>query len=406
MSFSAQHSRRGGPRGPCALLGALLLGCAAPEEAPPLPEPPDGAELVLELGELEVYKAFEGELCAGTLRRIELHVEGLVELFDMDPPRARVFLHAEREAVDEVCSFPISTRGCTTWWGAHAMPSVVNHELAHVFVRNATGQVRTRPAIEEGVAWRLDGSGTRVGNYGSLWLEEIVPLHEFEEMLAMRSPFDLPYKGPRHFFAWAIDRFGIDAVMHTHVETWKALGNGAGDAELAAALAEGLGFGSLAALYAEYEATHAVVYPPLPDTVKVFAADEVLGGLTLDTSCTGAYTEGPTDGKLLTIVRIEIPEAGEYAVEHGSLPLGGPVNPLRLQPTEPSHEDIGDEWSAVACVYPHAPPHFAFPRAGQYELTAGCRPIQQRCTGEHEIDQASEEPLSARATGKDICDPY
>ena len=113
-----------------------------------------------------------------------------------------------------------------------------------------------------------------------------------------------------------------------------------------------------------------------------------------------------TEGKLLTIVRLEIPEAGEYAVEHGSLPLGDPVNPLRLQPTEPSHEDIGDEWSAEACVYPHAPPHFAFPRAGQYELTAGCRPSRPQCSGEHEIDQASEAPLSARATGNENCDPY
>src|SRR5690606_30766621 len=162
------------------------------EEEPPLPEPPDGAELVLELGELEVYKAFEGELCAGTLRRIELHVEGLSELFDMDPPRARVFLHAERAAVDEVCNSPISTRGCTSWWVAHSMPAAVNHELVHVFVRNATGHAWTRPAIQEGVASRLEGSGAGSNSRASssLWREKVVSLHEFEEMLAIRSQHD------------------------------------------------------------------------------------------------------------------------------------------------------------------------------------------------------------------------
>lgn len=364
---------------------------------------------MLELGELEVYKAFEGELCAGTLRRIELHVEGLSELFDMDPPRARVFLHAERAAVDEVCNSPISTRGCTSWWGAHSMPAAVNHELVHVFVRNATGHAWTRPAIQEGVASRLEGSGAGSNSRASssLWREKVVSLHEFEEMLAIRSQHDLPYKGTRHFFAWAIDRFGIDAVMHAHVETSKAIAKDATDSVIAAAFAKAFGFGSLAALYAEYEATHAVVYPPLPDTVRVFEADELLGGVTIDTSCAGAYTEGPNDDMLLTIARIEIPEAGEYAVEYGSLPLDSWLNRLRLQPTDPSYEDIGDDWLAVACVYPHAPPHFVFPRAGQYELTAGCRrPSQPGCTVEHEIDQVYEAPLSIRATGEDACDPY
>src|SRR5687768_8761722 len=69
-----------------AALALVLTSACMPSDEPPLPEPPEGAQLVLELGDLEVYQAFEGELCAGTLRRIELHALGLAELFGTEPP--------------------------------------------------------------------------------------------------------------------------------------------------------------------------------------------------------------------------------------------------------------------------------------------------------------------------------
>jgi hypothetical protein len=119
---------------------AVLAACSEPGP-PALPEPPEGAELVLELGDLEFYKVFDGDLCPGTLRRMELQTLGLAEHFDMDPPRARVFLYDTAEAVGEVCRFPA---GCAPWWGAHATPASVNHELVHVFVLAATGHARTR----------------------------------------------------------------------------------------------------------------------------------------------------------------------------------------------------------------------------------------------------------------------
>ena len=335
----------------------LTVGCSSTAE-PELPDPPDGAELVLEVGELEVYKAFDGEVCTGTLRRIELHANGLAELFDMDPPRARVFLYDDVDVLnatlDEVCHFPVETHGCTQPWGAYAMPDVVTHELVHVFVNAATG-VRTRPAIQEGVAWALQGDWDVPGRSQQTY-------DELETLLAMRSPFGLVEAGgDSHFFAWSIDHFGAQAVLDAH----EATADAGSDDEVEAALARSFGFDTLTDLYAEYEMTRAVAYPPVMDMAKVLTAEELAAGTILDTSCAGAYTEGPSEGE--TIIRVLLGvKPGEYALASDPLSLFG--CPPRWRPSEPVFDDWPDSTQAESCAYDQDPPHYVFHFAGHHEL--------------------------------------
>lgn len=338
------------------VLAVALVGCTdAPE--PALPDPPDGAELVLEVGELEVYKVFEGELCAGTLRGIELHANGLAELFDMDPPRARVFLYDNVEAVEDVCHFNVETHGCADWWGTNALPDVVTHELVHVFVNAATG-VRTRPAIQEGVAWALQGDWLVPGR-------SALTFDELEAVLAVRSPFDVAEAGGgTHFFAWALDRFGAQAVLDAHVATAAA----DRDDEVEAALAKSLGFDTLSSLYAEYEATRAIQYPPIIDVAVVLTVDELAAGTILDTSCGGMSTEGPTDDAITTRVLLEVPAPGEYAVEYRPLP----PCPPRWRPHEPVFDWPDDDLQvAETCAFDQDPPHVVFHLAGHHEISFG-----------------------------------
>jgi hypothetical protein len=365
-----------------------LVGCTdAPE--PELPEPPDGAELVLEVGELEVYKAFDGELCAGTLRRIELHANGLAELFDMDPPRARVFIYDEIAAVDAVCSRSEPVWGCAPSWGAHALSISVTHELVHVFVNAATG-VLTRPAIQEGVAWALQGDWDVPGDSPQTY-------EELETMLAMRSPFGLAEVGDAHFFAWAIDRFGAQAVLDAHVATAHA----SSDDEVESALAQSLGFDSLADLYAEYEATRAIKYPPLMDVARVVSSEELEAGTLIDTSCAGVYTEGPTDDETVVRVLLNVPQTGEYALTFSPLFTLPFCPPPRWRPSEPVVDWPDDDVrQAEMCPFDQDPRHAVFRLAGHYEITlddadlGGCdmlRPPEQL-------------PLSNRyLNGGDVC---
>jgi hypothetical protein len=344
-------------------VGMVAVACAE-QELPELPEPPEGAELVLELGDLEVYKAFDGQLCAGTLRRIELHVDALAELFEMEPPRARVVLYAETDAIQDVCPYTSGrTRGCALWWGANALPVAVAHELVHVFVFAATNQTRTRPFIQEGLAWALEG--TRPA-----WNNE-VSLVELEDMLAIRSSFDLPQRGERHFFAWAIDEYGLSAVLDAHIRTSKV----ETDEEFGLAFAQSFGFESLADLHAEYDATSALRYPHLPHTTRVFTAEELALGVDLDTSCTGAYTEGPSDSEITTIARLEIPEPGEYDISYPPIPLED-FWQLYLQYTEPFYAEQRDLNIEIAqqCPFITPVPRFLFLVPGQYEFTIS-RPV-------------------------------
>lgn len=341
------------------VIGGVLAGACADTADPELPDPPEGAELVFAAGDLEVYKAFDGELCAGTVRRIKLHVNGLAELFDVDPPRARVFIYddvdALNETLDEVCHFSIETHGCTQSWGAYAMPDVVTHELVHVFVNSATG-VRTRPAIQEGVAWALQGDWDVPGVAPQTY-------EELETLLMMRSPFELVEAGgDANFFAWTLDRFGVQAVLDAHVATAAT----SSDDEVEAALAQSFGFDSLADLYAEYEATRALVYPPIMDVAKVFSASELAAGTIVDTSCAGAYTEGPTEGETSFRVLLEVPQAGEYAVEYEPLPLHS--CPPLWRATEPVSA-WPDDPQAEVCSAAQMPPHVAFHLPGPHEIS-------------------------------------
>ncbi|MFO0633359.1 MAG: hypothetical protein U0168_10950 [Nannocystaceae bacterium] len=355
-SIRWQRPERSRAASSCVALAAVLVGCADPPERE-LPDPPDGAELVLEIGELEVYKAFDGELCAGTLRRIELHANGLADLFDMDPPRARVFLYDDVDAVDEVCHFNVETHGCADWWGTNALPDVVTHELVHVFVNAATG-VRTRPAIQEGVAWALQGDWLVPGR-SALTYEQL------EALLAVDSPFDVAEAGGgAHFFAWAIDRFGAAAVLDAHAAT--ATANS--DQEVESALAGNFGFDSLPSLYAEYVATRALEYPPIMDLAVVLTGEELAAGTTLDTSCAGAATEGPTNGEITTRVLLEVAGPGEYGIEYRPLP----PCPPRWRSTEPVFDRPDDELQvAEMCAFDQDPPHVVFHLSGHYEISFG-----------------------------------
>ncbi|HET6584683.1 MAG TPA: hypothetical protein VFG69_14595 [Nannocystaceae bacterium] len=356
-----RRSVRPRARRSCVVTLAITLvgGCSDTPE-PELPDPPDGAELVLEVGDLEVYQVFDGELCAGTLRRIELHANGLAGLFDMDPPRARVFLYDDVEALnktlDDVCHFPVETHGCTQWWGAYATPDVVTHELVHVFVNAATG-VRTRPAIQEGVAWALQGDWDVPGDSAQTY-------EELETQLVMHSPFGLvDAGGDAHLFAWAIDRFGAQAVLDAHVATAHATT----DDEVEAALAGSFGFDTLPDLYVEYEATRASFYPPIMDVAKVFTSEELAAGTMLDTSCAGAYTEGPTDGATVLRALLDVSQAGEYTIASGALWLGG--CPPLWRPSEPVFAwPDNNLWQALSCSYDQDPPHFVFHLGGHHEV--------------------------------------
>lgn len=352
------------------LLGALLGGCA---EA----GPPEGTELVLEIGGLEVYRAFEGELCAGTLRRIELQVLGLSELFEMEPPRARVSMFADAEAVSAACDRPWPVWGCTGGWGAHALPVSATHELAHVFTRAATGRVQTRPMLEEGIADRLEG-----------WRVEPPAGHvsDLETLLAIQSSHDLDRLSSSLFVAWAIDRIGLDAVLDAFVTTSAA----ESDEEVGLALATSLGFASLADLQAEFDATHADTYPPLPDTTAVFSAEDLAEGVLLDTSCGAALTEGPSNGELTTTARLEIREAGQYEVSYSPIPYEQ-FKPWMVPPDPVHGRDLGYEL-ALDCSYEVPVPRFVFHGPGQYEFSVV-----------HSVDESFQARLSVRRVPGDHC---
>jgi hypothetical protein len=388
-----------------------LLSACAPSEEPALPDPPAGAELVIQLGDLEVYNVSGDDLCAGTLRRISLQIDGLVESFAFDPPRARVFVYADSGQVEAACDR--KARGCTQSWGAHTMPDAVTHELVHVFVNGATDHARARPMIAEGVADYLSGNAPGLGSpLGAGWesQEQIPSLADLESMLAIRSirssaefTNELVRRKARHFCAWAIDRFGVEAMLEAHVATAAA-----DDTDAQIGLAESFGHSSLADLHAEYAATRAVGYPAAPVTVRVFTSSELSEGVVLDTSCRGDFTEGPMDTELMTVVHLEISKAGEHAFAFGELPMT--MNPPRLQLTTPIHEQPAfDQRRAAPCGYDWSPMplHFDFPLAGQYEITArDCEYLSSVCLGRHEADEAAKHPLSLQYLDHEDCEPF
>lgn len=337
--------------GVVGLCGVLLGGCAEDDE-PPLPDPPEGSALVLELGELQVYRAFEGELCAGTLRRIELQVRGLSELFAMEPPRARVFVHADATAVQAACNREWPVWGCAAWWGAHALPASATHELAHVFTNAAIDHVQTRPALEEGLADRLEG-----------WRIEPPAgrLDELRTLIAVRSQRDVERLSAAVFMAWALDHSGLDAVLDALASTARA----ETDEEVGLALATSLGYASLTELQAEFDATRAETYPPLPDTTAVFSAEDLAEGVDFDTSCGASLTEGPTNRELTTTARLEIREAGQYEASYPPIP-DDQFEP-RMVPLEPADLDLDHE-IALDCPFEVPVPRFVFYGPGEYEI--------------------------------------
>lgn len=364
----------------------------------------------MELGALEVYQAFEGELCAGTLRRLELHVHGLSEVFRVDPPRARLFIHRDLEAIEDLCHGSDRTRGCASWWGAHAMADAATHELVHVFVSSLTNDVDTRPALEEGVAWYLAGAGPGLwGDIGAAWESPatMATLDDLRSLLAIRSSSELyetELRRARNFSAWAIDHVGIDAYLGAYAATAAEQT----DEEVQQALAENLGFSSFSGMHAEYAATRAFGYPPVPNTFRVFSAEELARGVMLDTSCAGEYTEGPIGDELMTVVWLEIAQSGEHAAIYEPLPLG--LYEPRLQLVEPLYEELPTgTFRAEACGYDWSPDalHIAFPRAGRYEISGrDCRPGGSPCWGRHPADEAAQATISLRYLGNDECQPF
>lgn len=353
-----------------------MSAACAPDAEPELPDPPEGAELLLELGDLEVYKVFDGDVCAGTWRRIELQVEGLSDLLAMDPPPGRVYLHRDSESVDDACGRS-KVAGCALGWEAHATASSVRHELVHLFVYARTDYAQPRAAIDEGIATRLDGTSHGSSLDGSSSLED---------MLAVDSALDVARDDAAHFFAWAIDEFGIEPVLDGYIAASKV----ETDDDVGGVLADSLGFPSLADLEAEYETTAALVYPALPDTVKVYAAEELVEGVDFDSSCSAQYAEGPSawpiwvpngppDPEVMTIARLEIPEPGEYEVEAPFDIVVYPGEPS-LSPTQPWFDPI-----TLGDIHPERctddrPWRFAFHLAGQYRVVV-LHPIGQSVQG-------------------------
>lgn len=334
-----------------------------------LPEIPAGAELVLEVGDLEVYKTFDGELCAGTLRRIELHANALAELFDMEIPVARVFMYGRRDDINDVCLSEGTVRGCSTPWSARALPDSVTHELGHIFVLTAT-KVRTRPMIEEGFAWSLQGDWYVPGR-------NRLTYNQFEALLAIDSALELAENGGgTHFFSWALERFGAEPILNAHISTFQenSLAN------KGVALAEAFGFTSLRSLYEAYEESSAIEYPPFSDAAPIYNREDLTLGRTIDTSCEGESTEGPTDGVLTTRALIEVERPGEHAFDHGDLPSCGP----RWRPQQPIDvfPDI-DLQTATMCSFDQDPPHSVFYLPGLYEVAFGnawCRAAPETTT--------------------------
>ena len=352
------------------LAAALVTASCAPEEND-LPEPPKDAELVLALQDLEIYKVQDAELCAGTLRRIELQVAALGEVFKMDPPHALVVLYDDPAQVSDLCRASVDIEGCAPSWGALATPASVLHELVHVFVHEATGDAQTRPFIEEGVAWRLEGR--------SVLATSLISLEGFQAQLAMRSPHDLPYGEASEFFAWAIDTFGIESVMDAHV----AMAAAETDEGVEDALSHSLGFTSLSDLHAAYVENHAAYYPPLPDTVRVLSAAELAEGVSIDLTCGGAYTEGPADwakwdprmfpeqkydqSREWTTIRLEIAEPGVYEIQHNPLPFSIYPSTPSLLPTTVLSESLDGYLEQPEQCGSGVPPFFLFGSSGQYE---------------------------------------
>lgn len=122
-------------------------------------------------------------------------------------------------------------------------------------------------------------------------------------------------------------------------------------------------FDSLAELQAAFDSTAATVYPALPDTTRVFSAQELQDGVFIDTSCSGALTEGPLPDETGEIrARLEIPANGVYDATYAPIP---PIQFLSvLRPPSPYYGD-----SFPVRPTPCADGSLLFPSAGQYEFS-------------------------------------
>lgn len=270
----------------------------------------------------------------------------------------------------------------------------------HVFVANATDDTSTRPAIQEGVAEAL--SGKPIGRW------DHVPLDDLRSMLTIRSSLSVPYEDAHHFFAWVVDRFGLARAIDAHLATASV----ADDEAFETALAQSLGFDSLAALHQEYEATRADFYPAVPETARVFTFEELQSSVALDTSCSGAYTEGPLAGWIWTTPIIEVVEAGQHGVDL-ELPMFFNIVPrIRLRPSAPMCDlpmkpaEL-EKLDAQSCPFDTDPPRFVFPDAGVYEIVLGLCGSQgfdgSWCDGWHSPEESFQTDLSLDYVGGDEC---
>jgi hypothetical protein len=370
-----------------ALTAVNLATSCQSEQTRSLPDPPQGMALLLEVGELEVYG--DDDVCAGTLNRFERHVERLSELFAMDPPRGRIFVYTDVEAARAACSG--QRPGCAAWWGARAMPDNLRHEVVHVYLFAAAGDTWTRAFVEEGIAQRFQGDA--IGG-------SVDDLDDLERLLSVHSSSDFSgadYDAAAAFFAWAVEEFGVDAVL----ESRSAVSGAQTDESFGLALAQGFGFGSLAELHAAYATTRAYGYPPLPDSITTLTADELAAGVAFDTSCEGPNAEGPApwpcgdpQEAIRTVGRVEIREVGEYELTPSQLHFLG-CERLGLAPTAPQYDPPPplDQLEPRLCTADE-PLHFWFEIAGLYEFDVL-----------HARDASINTTLQLRHVDPDQCDP-
>jgi hypothetical protein len=340
--------------------------------------PPDSATQVGGVGGLIVYDAFESDLCGGTMPRIERHALALAELLGTEIPDGEMYLYPSVETATTACSADEPAYGCTSPGAVHSTPQAALHELVHFLLFEESGGAHSLPAIEEGIAYALQGRRS--------------PMPEIRvglaALLSAESSAEVPVAESRHFFAWIIDSFGLAALLDVRL----SISSSAESNSAAIALAQHFGFETVDAFERHYDETRALEYPGLPDSVTQLSAADLTNGVLIDTSCAGMLAEGPTDTAISTRFRMEISEAGHHSVSYPPIPIE------LFQPHRVIHEPLFEPQTAeelnTICLASLPVREFLFPIPGDYEVVVA-----------HSTDAGFGLLLVVENLGDDECPP-
>lgn len=352
----------------------LTVACSESQLAP---TPPSSATSVASYEGLEFFTAFDADVCRGTLNRAERHAAELASLLDARVPEGQVYLYEDVELVTDACVSKSPVYGCSFGNEIYTTPRALLHELVHLFLATRSDG-HAVPAIEEGLAYALQG--TRAARPSTL--------ADIDALFEAGTSEDVPPEAARHFFAWAIDSFGIEVLLQAH----RGSPEGTNASDALRDLVATLGFPDSAELQQAYEQTSAFEYPSLPDTVATISAAELAAGTVLSTGCDGSYAEGPTDGTISNRFRMEVLEPGEYEVSYAPLPIEL-FQPWLVRP-EPLVEEQPIEELRTVCLASLPSRHFLFPVEGVYEVFF-----------EHSNEDVLDLTLRTVALGSDTCTP-